>query len=423
MGDGLNRRWRTRRARRVVTGGVALLLIVAGGVWLLATNADPTPARPSTVAVDRGPVAVEVATSGTVAPATTRALGFSVVGTVQTISVRPGDVVRAGQRLAAVADDDAAVAAEAVDEAEDDLTEARDALDRAREDTADGATGCPTGAGVRPIALRSATATATATAPTPGASASSATASPTPTATRSTPAPTATGGRSARPSASGPTAPAPGGTCAGGGAAGAADPILQAQRRVNQAEASLAEARETLAGTTITAPIAGTVLSVAGKVGSEVGRGSTFITLADTFAMQVEARFPEADAVALAVGQQATLTLPDRPDRTFAATVVQVDPVGVSDGSLVRYGVVLSFTEAPQDLLVGQSAAVTVETAAVADAVRVPSTAVHDVADRTGTVRVGVEGTPRTVTVGLRGGRFTEVTSGLTVGELVLRSW
>ncbi|WP_433689178.1 efflux RND transporter periplasmic adaptor subunit [Micromonospora carbonacea] len=421
MGDGLNRRWRTRRARRVVAGGAALLLIVAGGVWLLATNADPTPARPSTVAVDRGPVAVEVATSGTVAPATTRALGFSVVGTVQTISVWPGDVVRAGQRLAAVADDDAAAAAEAVDEAEDDLTEARDALARAREDTADGATGCPTGAGVRPVALRSAT--ATVTAPTPGASASSATASPTPTATRSTPAPTATGGRSARPSASGPTAPAPGGTCAGGGAAGAADPILQAQRRVNQAEASLAEARETLAGTTITAPIAGTVLSVAGKVGSEVGRGSTFITLADTFAMQVEARFPEADAVALAVGQQATLTLPDRPDRTFAATVVQVDPVGVSDGSLVRYGVVLSFTEAPQDLLVGQSAAVTVETAAVADAVRVPSTAVHDVADRTGTVRVGVEGTPRTVTVGLRGGRFTEVTSGLTAGELVLRSW
>ncbi|MDG4819276.1 efflux RND transporter periplasmic adaptor subunit [Micromonospora sp. WMMD956] len=421
MGDGLNRRWRTRRARRVVAGGAALLLIVAGGGWLVATNADPTPARPSTVAVDRGPVAVEVATSGTVAPATTRALGFSVVGTVQTISVRPGDVVRAGQRLAAVADDDAAAAAEAVDEAEEDLTEARDALARAREDTADGAADCPTGAGVRPVVLRSAT--ATATAPTPGASASSATASPTPTATRSTPAPTATGGRSARPSASGPTAPAPGGTCAGGGAAGAADPILQAQRRVNQAEASLAEARETLAGTTITAPIAGTVLSVAGKVGSEVDRGSTFITLADTFAMQVEARFPEADAVALAVGQQATLTLPDRPDRTFAATVVQVDPVGVSDGSLVRYGVVLSFTEAPQDLLVGQSAAVTVETAAVADAVRVPSTAVHDVAGGTGTVRVGVEGTPRTVTVGLRGGRFTEVTSGLTAGELVLRSW
>ncbi|MGY3520983.1 efflux RND transporter periplasmic adaptor subunit [Micromonospora sp. PTRAS2] len=421
MGDGLNRRWRTRRARRGVAGGAALLLLAAGGAWLLTTSVDPTPARPATVAVDRGPVAVEVATSGTVTPATTRALGFSVVGTVQTISVRPGDVVRAGQRLAAVADDDAATAAEAVDEAEDDLTEARDALDRAREDTADGAAACPTGAGVRPVALRSAT--ATATAPTPGASASSATASPTPTATGPTPAPTATGGRSTRPSASGPPASAPGGTCAGGGAAGSADPILQAQRRVNQAEASLAEARETLAGTTITAPIAGTVLSVAGKVGSQVGRGSTFITLADTFAMQVEARFPEADAVALAVGQQATLTLPDRPDRTFPATVVQVDPVGVSDGSLVRYGVVLSFTEAPQDLLVGQSAAVTVETAAVADAVRVPSTAVRDVAGGTGTVRVGVEGAPRTVTVGLRGGRFTEVTSGLTAGELVLRSW
>ncbi|PZG16673.1 efflux transporter periplasmic adaptor subunit, partial [Micromonospora craterilacus] len=221
-----------------------------------------------------------------------------------------------------------------------------------------------------------------------------------------------------------PAAPATGGTaCPGGGTNRAGDPILTAQRRVNQAEASLAEAEETLAGATITAPIAGKVLSVAGSVGSQVGRGSTFITLADTFAMQVSARFPEADAGAIAVGQSATLTLADRPDQEFAATVGQVDPVGATDGTMVRYGVLLSFTDAPDTLLVGQSVAVTIRTGEVAEALRVPSTAVGDLVDGTGTVRVGTGGEPRTVSVGLRGDQYVEITSGLTAGEEVRRSW
>ncbi|NBE81205.1 efflux RND transporter periplasmic adaptor subunit [Micromonospora rubida] len=430
----LRRTRRTRRARRGVAGAVVVLLLGAAGAWALTATADEAPAPAVTVAVDRGPVVAEVATSGTVQPATTRGLAFTVAGTVQSVAVRPGDVVRAGQQLAAIADDDAATAAGVVDRAEDDLAEARDALARARTpaDDATGATDCATGSGARPVAWRSPESTTTAT---PSAPAGSATAQPRPTATVTRPgatpsvtggstraptgAPGATGGGSPRTSAPGGSACAGEGTRGGGGA----DLILAAQRRVNQAEATLAEAREALAGTTITAPIRGTVLSVAGKVGSKVARGATLITLADTYAMQVEATFPEADAAALAVGQDATLALADQPDQAFPATVVQVDPVGSSDGTLVRYGVVLSFSDAPDDLLVGQSAAVTVETGSVPDALRVPSTALHETAEGTGAVRVGTNSEPRTVTVGLRGGQYTEITSGLSVGDLVLRSW
>ncbi|GAB3933860.1 hypothetical protein GCM10027614_05770 [Micromonospora vulcania] len=379
-----------------------------------------------TVAVDRGQVVVEVATSGTVAPATTRSLGFTVAGTVQTVDVRPGSVVKVGQRLASVADADAAGAADAVQDAEDDLDEARDALTKARESSDDPAASCPTGTGVRPVAWRSPQPTGTPGA-TPTTATPTASASPTSRPTASSAPPTRTPGRPA-PSATGaprtPGAPGPSGAgCAGGAATRGTDQILTAQRRVNQAEATLTEAREAFAGTTITAPMAGTVLSVAGPVGSQVARGATFITLADTYAMQVSAKFPEADAGALAVGQSATLALADRPEQTFAATVVQVDPVGAVDGTMVRYGVVLSFTTAPENLLVGQSAAVTVRTGAVPDALRVPSTAVHDGADRTGTVQPADGGPARVVTIGLRGGQYTEITSGLAPGELVLRSW
>jgi HlyD family secretion protein len=198
------------------------------------------------------------------------------------------------------------------------------------------------------------------------------------------------------------------------------DTIFTAQERVNQAEVALAEAKEALAGTTITAPIAGTVMSVSGQVGSQVNQGSAFVTLADTYAMRIAADFPEADAGSLAVGQTATVTLPDRVGEEFEAKVVQVDPVGTSDGTLVTYGVLLAFSTTPADLLVGQTASVEVRTGSVASTLRVPSTAVHDEA-----VLVGGGTTPaqRTVEVGLRGDQYTQIKSGLTKGELVVRSW
>jgi HlyD family secretion protein len=100
---------------------------------------------------------------------------------------------------------------------------------------------------------------------------------------------------------------------------------------------------------------------------------------------------------------------------------VQVDPTGTSDGTMVRYGVLLGFDDAPKDLLVGQSAAVKVTTGDKADVLRVPSTAVHDVAGDTGTVLK--DKTPVKVGVGLRGDQYTEITNGLHTGDAVTQSW
>jgi HlyD family secretion protein len=199
------------------------------------------------------------------------------------------------------------------------------------------------------------------------------------------------------------------------------DAILSAQQRVISAGATLAGDEDALAGATMTAPIAGKVLSVAGKVGSQVEAGSTFVTVADTGDMLIEADFPEADADHLAVGQAATVALPAQDDESFKATVTQVDPTGSSDGTMVRFGVVLAFVDKPADLLVGQSAVVTVTTGSKSDVLRVPSTAVHNVAGASGTVQVG--NAQVTVGVGLRGDQYTEITSGLAEGDEVTRSW
>ncbi|GLY06757.1 HlyD family efflux transporter periplasmic adaptor subunit [Actinoplanes sp. NBRC 101535] len=364
---GRNRRYRHWRGIGVV---IVALGAVAGGItWALADEETAAPATVVIAAVDRGEVTLDVATTGTVQPATTRNLTFAVSGTVDAVDVRPGNTVDKGDTLAAIEDTDAVTA---VSDAEEKLADARDRLTQARlsaAKTTKNADSC-----VRVTAR-------------PAISAA-----PTPCVTQGYPD---TG----------------------------ADQVLTAEQAVNNAERAVDRAEDALDGTVITAPIAGTVLAVAGGVGDQAEAGTTFVSLAGTATMQVEADFPEADAGALTSGQTATVTLADAAGLT--ATVVQVDPVGTSDGTLVRYGVVLAFTDAPADLLIGQSAQVRVRTGQADDVLRVPSTAVHDISDGAGTVllRSGTTSEERSVTVGLRGDQYTEITGGLDEGAQVVRSW
>lgn len=382
---------------------VASLVVLAGAAFgvraLLTGDAEPA-AAPATATADRGAVTAQVAATGTVQPAQTRSLSFTAAGTVESVKVSAGAVVTAGQVLASIGDDSAA---EAVDTARDNVDSAEDALTSARAAAEKSAatTACDVAAA----------APAPSSSPVPSASASArptgggATQQPRPSAT--TPAPTCETQRTSQ-----------GGGTQGGGTQGG-DPIFSAQQRLHQAEKTLADAEDALDGTTITAPMAGRVLSVAGRVGSGVRAGATFISLAGA-TMEISADFPEADAGRLAVKQRATVTLAG-PSEEAAATVVQVDPVGTDDGTMVRYGVVLAFEKAPADLLIGQRAALRVTTGSAGDALRVPSTAVHDVAGDRGTVLRG--GARVAVGVGLRGDTYTEITSGLTEGDVVSRSW
>lgn len=403
------------RGRRTwwVAGGVVVVAVVltSAGAYALTTGQPAASAKTSTAKVDRGEVATAVATTGILEPAQTRSLGFAASGTVTKVNVRAGDQAKAGQVLAEM--DDAA-ALDKVDGAEEALDEAQDALDEA-EDAADTAT-CPasttTSPGYRLAALP-------VTTPTPSATGGAATPAPTVTVTVTvTVTETVTVAPSAAPTTRSSPSPSSGTNCANGGGASGGDAILSAEQKVTSAELALAEAKEELAGTKITAPIAGRVLTVSGSVGSDVSSGGTLVTLADVAGMQVAASFPEADAGRLATGLTATVTLADRPGEEFTARVVQVDPVGTADGDMVTYGAVLAFDEVPADLLVGQSAGVKVTTSSVADVLRVPSTAVGG----TGTVlvRTPAGDAERSVEVGLRGDQYTEIKSGLIEGDEIV---
>jgi RND family efflux transporter MFP subunit len=211
-------------------------------------------------------------------------------------------------------------------------------------------------------------------------------------------------------------------TCTQAGRQSSNDAVLSAQQQLNNASLALTQAQAKLAGTTITAPLAGRVLSVAGKVGSTASPGGTgFVVLGDISTLAVTAQFSEADVGRLAVGQVASITLPDR-DQPLPGKVSLIDPAGTVSNRLVRYGATIAFDQVPADLLLGQSATVTVTTASAADVLYVSSAAVSKVTNGSGTVTVRVNGhdETRTVKVGLRGDQYTEIDSGVAQGDILV---
>jgi HlyD family secretion protein len=190
------------------------------------------------------------------------------------------------------------------------------------------------------------------------------------------------------------------------------DALYSAEVAVTKANQALSKAQRVLAGTTLRAPIAGKVLSVAGKAGDTAGP-ATFIKLGVVEKMMVQAEFAEADAVTLAVGQKALVQLGSRVGADFPATIAQVAAVGTVTDRLVRYAVLLAFDEPPTDLLIGQSATAQVVINRSAGVLYLPQSAVLGARVRL------VDGAMKTVQTGLHGDGYVEITSGLAEGELV----
>src|SRR5256886_7127904 len=373
-----------RRPPLLVVAAVALAVAVTAG-YALTRRSRPAAAAASTAAVTRGTVTVGVSAAGTVNVVTTRGLSFSMGEVVTEVDVKVGDQVAAGQILAKI---DATTAQQQVDAAQRQLTSAQDNLTRAEQP--------PATAGTCTVAYQS----------------------PSPSPSPSRPAPSASTRPTASPSAHPSRTPARCTTGGTGGRNATGDALASAQQQLNNAQLTLRQADQRIAGTVLIAPIAGKVLSVSGTVGSQERPGGTgFIVLGDVHDTAVQAQFSEADVAHLAVGQSATITLPNRPD-PLPGKVSQISPAGTVSGRLVRYGVLVAFDAVPDDLLFGQSASVQVTTAEAGSVLRVPTSAVSG--GGTVTVRAGGRDQRRSVTVGLRGDQYTEIKSGLSEGEQVV---
>ena len=165
---------------------------------------------------------------------------------------------------------------------------------------------------------------------------------------------------------------------------GATQTVLdQDNQNVQAAQLALKTAQDTLAGTTLTSPINGTVAAINGSVGENMGAGSgnngqTFITITDTSSFSIAALVNEADIAQVKTGQDATFTVAAYPARTFHATVHDIQTVGQTISNVVNYTVDLAVTMSSingASIYPGMTATVTIITAHRTNVLLVPNTA------------------------------------------------
>ena len=215
--------------------------------------------------------------------------------------------------------------------------------------------------------------------------------------------------------------------------------IASAHAQIAQANAELSSALLDLSRTTIVAPASGVVINKLVEPGTTVAASfqtpNLFEIAADTTRMQVEASVDESDIGQIRVGQDVGFTVDSYPDVRFKAVVRQIRQAAIETANVVSYLVILDVDNRGGKLLPGMTANVQIVTGRVADAVRIPITALRfrpKVADRpkgppapTGQ-SVFVPSTDpfkparRAVTLGLQGEDYVQVTRGLRPGERVL---
>jgi len=205
------------------------------------------------------------------------------------------------------------------------------------------------------------------------------------------------------------------------------DPTTLAQAKNDVANAQIANdtAKQNLDGAVLKAPFSGTVLSVAGSAGDQVGTDA-FISIIDLAHPNVDFAVDETDMDKVFVGADAQVVFDALPDLTFTGKVVQVSPsLENSNGYTVLTGVVeldLSDQDSSQSIIEGLNASVEIISASAQNAILVPVEALRDLGDDQYAVFVvGSDGSlkMKVVTVGIKDATYAEITDGLSQGDVV----
>ncbi|HEY6624867.1 MAG TPA: HlyD family efflux transporter periplasmic adaptor subunit [Acidimicrobiales bacterium] len=193
------------------------------------------------------------------------------------------------------------------------------------------------------------------------------------------------------------------------------------QAAIDTATASLIEAQQALANAQLTTPISGTVASVTLTTGQTVTAGSSTdaITIINAGSYQATASLTSTQAPQVKVGDQVTVTV-NGVAGALAGTVSRVGPVDGS-GSSYTYPLIVSLAAGSHGIAAGSTAQVQVVLREAANALAVPTSAVHTSGTRSYVfVEKSGQEARKFVSVGVVGSTYTQVTSGVARGTPVI---
>jgi len=207
---------------------------------------------------------------------------------------------------------------------------------------------------------------------------------------------------------------------------GTSEEVETAQLNVEQARLNLESAQLALDETILTAPVSGTVTTVAASAREMVGT-SAMVTMADLSNPLVEFYLDETDLDLIAVGYEVEVTFDALPDAVFSGHVVRVDPALVDmEGAPAIQALARLEPEEQQSgvlgtLPMGLNATVEVIAGSAENVLLVPVEALRELSPGEYAVFVMVDGEPqmRQVEVGLMDYTYAEIVSGLQQGDQV----
>jgi multidrug efflux pump subunit AcrA (membrane-fusion protein) len=200
-----------------------------------------------------------------------------------------------------------------------------------------------------------------------------------------------------------------------------AEQIATDQAAIDNAQADLIEAQQALSAAQLTSPIAGTVASVGLTVGDTVAAHSTTsdIVIIGTHSFEVAGTLTSSQVSSVKVGFSADVTV-DGTAGSFDGTVSQVGPVQASTSGY-SYPVVVLLPSSATGLFAGSTANISIMTQHATNVLAVPTSAVQTQGTRSFVLQMS-SGTPvrKAVKVGIVGGIYTQVLSGLNRGTTVV---
>lgn len=197
--------------------------------------------------------------------------------------------------------------------------------------------------------------------------------------------------------------------------------LEQARAALEVAQARLVVAEAELAETAILAPFAGQLGRWRVDEGAYVGTGEILNRLTDDRTLEVRFAIPERKAAALAVGQQLRLRVSSYPERVFAGELSFIEPeIDTQTRSAQAIG---TFANPDRLLRPGQFARVELVLSTRENGMVVPVASVRRANDRHYVfVLQGDQAIAREVEVGIRIDEWSEIRSGLKVGEEVIET-
>jgi HlyD family secretion protein len=197
---------------------------------------------------------------------------------------------------------------------------------------------------------------------------------------------------------------------------------IQAQQaQVSKTEANVAAIESQITDGSLTAPFDGIVASVNPKVGQAYSAAVPAIDLVSAGNYKIDLMIPENQVANIEVGDPATLSFNASSDLTATATVASIDLAPTVTNGVSAYKTTLNLNGLDSRIRAGMTANATILGRTAENVIAVPSSAI--IAENGGDFVLVQNGgsnySQQKVEIGISGGGYTEITSGLSAGTLV----